>query len=159
LASVALLFVAAAGWKRWSEDRGGRSLAARIIPSALAATATVNIIGASIAGAVALYLPGGMDEGRFSAEGQYTNFAYLDFGMLFGWWATVVAASCVAVLALGRSRLLPRWMGPFSLLAMAPAVIFGALTALPGMPGLTMPIWLIVISIAMVFARTARVAD
>jgi hypothetical protein len=108
---------------------------------------------------MALYLPGGMDEGRFSAEGQFTNFAYLDFGMLFGWWATILAAACVSVLALGRSRLLPRWMGVFSLLAMVPALAMGAIAALPGMPGLTMPIWLIVISIGMVFARPRPAED
>ena len=82
------------------------------------------------------------------------NFAYLDFGTLFGWWGAVLAAGAVAVLAF-RRRLLPRWMGVTSAVLMAIPLAVGLLTALPGLPGLVMPIWLVAISIGMVLSRSA----
>jgi len=155
LVGTAALFVAAAGWRRWAAHRAGDDLAAGTIATALQATATVNIIGYSLAGALALYLPGGLDEGTMSDESLFVSFAYLDFGTLFGWWGAVLAAGCVAVLAL-RRRILPRWMGVVSLVLPAIPVAFAAFTALPGMPGLVMPLWLIAISVGMARSRTAE---
>ena len=154
LVGVAALFIAAAGWRRWARHRAADDLAAGTIATALTATATVNIIGYSLAGALALYLDGGLDEGTMSDESLFVNFAYLDFGTLFGWWGAVLAAGCVAFLAF-RRRLLPRWMGIVSVVTMAIPVGFAVFTALPGMPGLIMPLWLIAISLGMVFSRTA----
>lgn len=156
LVSIGCLFLASTGWKRWADQRAGDDLAARTIPTALAATAAVNIIGVSMAGSMSLYLPGGPDEGWLSREGQFANFNYLDFGLLFGWWGTALAAMCVASLAFRRNRLLPRWMGVVSVLLLLPPVALAAGMALPGMPGFTMPIWLAVISAGMVFSRTAN---
>jgi hypothetical protein len=154
LVSVAALFIAAAGWRRWAQHRAADDLAAGTIATALTATATVNIIGYSLAGALALYLDGGMDERTMSDESLFVNFAYLDFGTLFGWWGAMLAAGCVAFLAF-RRRLLPRWMGIVSVVTMAIPLGFALFTALPGMPGFLMPLWLIAISIGMVFSRTA----
>ena len=152
---VAALLLAASGWRRWAAHRAGDDLAAGTIATALQATATINVIGYSLAGALALYLPGGMDEGTMADESLFVNFAYNDFGTLFGWWGAVVAAGCVAVLAF-RRRTLPRWMGITSVVLMAIPVALAVLTALPGMPGLIMPLWLIAISVGMVFSRTAQ---
>ena len=154
MVGVAALFIAAAGWRRWAAHRAGDDLAAGTIATALQATATVNLIGYSMAGAMALYLPGGLDEGTTSHEQLLVNFAYLDFGTLFGWWGAVLAAGAVAVLAF-RRRLLPRWMGVTSAVLMAIPLAVGLLTALPGLPGLVMPIWLVAISIGMVLSRSA----
>ena len=154
LVGVAALFVAAAGWRRWAAHRAADDLAAGTVATALTATATVNIIGYSLAGALALYLPGGLDEGTMSDESLFVNFAYLDFGTLFGWWGAVIAAGAVAVLAF-RRKLLPRWMGIVSVVAMAIPIGFAAFTSLPGMPGFTMPLWLVAISIGMVLSRSA----
>lgn len=153
LIGVAALFVAAAGWRRWAAHRAADDLAASTIATGLTATATVNMIGYSMAGALALYLPGGLDEGTMSDQSLFVNFAYLDFGTLFGWWGAVLAAGAVAVLAF--RRVLPRWMGVVSALAIAVPVGFAVLTSLPGMPGMVMPLWLIAISIGMVLSRTA----
>jgi len=155
LVGVAALFLAAAGWRRWAAHRAADDLAATTIATALQATATVNVIGYSLAGALALYLPGGMDEGTMADESLFVNFAYNDFGTLFGWWGAVVAAGCVAFLAF-RRRVLPRWMGITSVALMAIPVALAVLTALPGMPGLIMPIWLVAISVGMVFSKTAQ---
>jgi len=154
LVGTAALFVAAAGWRRWAAHRAADDLAAGTIANALQATATVNIIGYSLAGALALYLPGGLDEGTMSDESLFVNFAYLDFGTLFGWWGAVLAAGCVAVLALRRG-LLPRWMGITSIVLPAIPVALAIFTALPGMPGLIMPLWLIAISVGMARSRVA----
>jgi hypothetical protein len=156
LLAVGMLFVAATGWKRWAEQRAPRDLAARTIGNALTATATVNIIFACLAGSMALYLPGGTDEGSLSREGIFVNYSMLDFGQLLGWWGGAVAAVCVATLAFRRNRVLPRWMGVVSVLLLLPPIALAAATALPGFVGLTMPIWLIVMSIGLVFSRTAE---
>jgi hypothetical protein len=151
---VAALFVAAAGWRRWAAHRAADDLAAGTIATALQATATVNIIGYSLAGALALYLPDGMDEGTMADESLFVNFAYLDFGTLFGWWGAVVAAGCVAVVCF-RRRVLPRWMGITSVVLLAIPVLVGLLTSLPGLPGLIMPLWLVAISVGMTLSRSA----
>jgi hypothetical protein len=156
LVSTVALFVAAAGWRRWAQRHAPENLAAGLVATGLIATATISVIAYALMGSMALYLPGGMDEGWLSRDAIFVNFTYLDFGSLFGWWTSVIAAGAVAVLAFGRSRLLPRWMGALSIVLPLPAVLLAAGTALPGFPGLTMPIWLVVISLGMVFSRTAR---
>lgn len=156
MVSVAALFVAASTWRRWAEQRAPRDIAARTIGPALSAVATINVIFACLAGSMALYMPGGTDNGWLSRDALFVNFTLLDFGQLLGWWGGMVAAGCVASLALRRQRVLPRWMGVFSVIAMLPALAMAAVMALPGFVGLTMPIWLVVISIGMVFSRKAN---
>jgi hypothetical protein len=157
--SIGLLLVAAAGWKRWAERSAPDDLAARTIGTALGATAAINIVGYSMAGSMALYLPGGVDEGWLSREALFANFTYLDFGLLFGWWGAFVAAICVAVLSFRRAanRVFPRWMGVVSVILCLPAFLMGVAMPLPGMVGFTMPIWLVMISLGLFFSRKARV--
>jgi hypothetical protein len=50
------------------------------------------VIGTALLGSMALYLPGGMDEGSLSREGIFADFNDLDFGILFGGGAMGVAA-------------------------------------------------------------------
>jgi|GEM_PF-893955 len=156
LVSVAALLLTVTGWRRWAEQRAPGDLAARTIASALGATAAVNILGTAFAGSMAIYLPGGADEGWLSKEAIFVNYTMLDFGMLLGWWGGMVAAGCVAASALRRGNLLPRWMGVVSIVLMLPAIVFAVATGLPGFPGLVMPIWLAVISIGMMVSRSAR---
>ena len=154
--SVAAMFVAASGWKRWAEQRAPRSLAARTVGNALTATATINTVFACLAGSMSLYLPGGPEAGSLSDESIFVNYSLLDFGQLLGWWGGVVAAGCVAVLAFRRDRVLPRWMGVASVLLAGVAVGFSFGASVPGIPGIVMPVWLVVISIGLVFSRTAE---
>jgi hypothetical protein len=156
LVSVGCLLVASSGWKRWAERRVPDSLAGRTLAQGLAATATINVIFTCLMGSMALYLPGGTDAGWLSDEAMHTNFTLLDFGTLLGWWGAAASAGCVAVLALGRARALPRWMGVASIVLLIPPLLMALGMALPGFVGLTMPIWLIAISIGMVFSRTAQ---
>lgn len=156
LVSVMALFVTAAGWRRWADRRAPDDLAARVIPSGIVATATVNIVFTALNGSMALYLPGGTDEGWLSREAIFVNFTLLDFGTLLGWWGMVATALAVASLAFRRSRLLPRWMGVASVVLLLPALAMAAVMALPGFVGFTMPLWLVVVSLGLVLGRTAE---
>lgn len=156
LVSIVALFLAAAGWRRWAERTAPDSLAARTIGTAIAATATINVVFVALAGSMAIYLPGGSDAGWLSNEAIFVNFTLLDFGSLLGWWGVAVAALCASALSFGQSRVLPRWMGVASLVLLAPPVLIGLTTGLPGLVGLTMPIWLVALSVGLMLSRTAR---
>lgn len=156
LISVGCLLVAASGWKRWAERRAPDSLAGRTLAQGLAVTATINIIFTCLMGSMALYLPGGTDAGWLSDEAIFTNFTLLDFGTLLGWWGAAASAVCVAVLAFGKAKALPKWMGVVSVVLLFPPLAMAIGMGLPGMVGFTMPIWLLVISIGMIASRTAR---
>lgn len=158
LVAIGCLLVAAQGWRRWAEDRAPRSLAARLVGQGLAVTATVNVAFVSLMGSMALYLPGGPDEGWLSREAIFTNFTLLDFGPLLGWWGAAASAIAVAVLAFGKAKVLPRWMGVTSVVLLLPALAMALGMALPGMVGFTLPIWLVIISIGMVFSKKAGAA-
>jgi hypothetical protein len=157
LISVGCLLVAAAGWKRWAEARAPRDLAARMVGQGLAATATINIIFYGITGAMGLYLEGGVEAATgLNDQGLYVNHILLDFGSLLGWWGAAAAAVSVAVMAFRKQRLLPRWMGVVSVVLLFPPVALALATSLPGFVGFTMPIWLVVISLGMVFSKVAQ---
>jgi len=146
--TVACLLVAAAGWRRMAARWGARwgdSLAARVVPSALVAAAGAMTIGYGFKGAMAVYLPGGINEGEYPREALYTLFMVNDLAPFFGWLGVTVAAGAVAVLAL-RRRVLPRWIGAVSVLAVLPPLGFLLATGLTGFSGVTGPIWLAVVS-------------
>lgn len=86
LACAASLVVAIAALRPWIEQRGGGRLSAAVVPSALSITATLAVIAACMAGSLALYLPGGVDDGTMWIEGLAAAYYYLDFGALIGWW-------------------------------------------------------------------------
>lgn len=146
LIAVGSLLVASSGWNRWAEQIAPHDLAARTIGSALRATATVNVVFVSLAGALAVYLPGGLDAGELPRESLLVDHALLDFGQLLGWWGGAVAALCVAGVSLRRTPLLPRWTGVISVVLLAPPVLVAAAAGLPGVAGLFMPVWLTLVS-------------
>jgi len=156
LVSIGALLVTAAGWRRWAEARAPRDLAARTIGHGFAVVATVNVVFTALLGTMALYLPGGMDHGTIGPDQMFVNWSLLDFGNLLGWWGAVVAAICVATISLRRNRILPRWMGVVSVLFALPPIAYAVATGLPGFPGLTMPVWLAVMSIGMIASRRAE---
>jgi hypothetical protein len=153
LASAACLVLLVAALRRWVADRAGDRLAARVIPNALSITATLAVIAAAMAGSLALYLPGGMDDGVMWTDGLTASYLYLDFGALFGWWGAMLAAGACATLSFGRGRILPRWFGVVTTVLVAFPLAVAAITALPGLPGLFMPIWLIVFGFVLLRQR------
>jgi hypothetical protein len=155
LAVVAVLFTAS-GWRRWAAERAPRNLAGGVVSAALTASAGAMMLGYGFKGAMAVYLPGGMDEGTFTDEGLFSLWMFLDFAPYIAWWGAAVAAVVVVWLSL-RDRLLPRWVGLVSVpFALAPLVFMGA-TRLPGFPGVVGSAWLAIVSAGLaVSGRRAR---
>ncbi|MCB0966816.1 MAG: hypothetical protein KDB37_08265 [Ilumatobacter sp.] len=153
LASAGCLVVLVTALRRWARDRGGDRLAARAIPNALTITATLLVVAACMAGSLALYLPGGVDEGTMWTDGLVSSYMYLDFGALVGWWGAMLAAVCSIALSFGEHKVLPRWLGITTVPLVALPLAVAAITALPGLPGLFMPIWLIVFGAALLRTR------
>jgi hypothetical protein len=152
VSAVLCVLVAAAGWQRWSVRRAPESLAARLVPLALTASAGAMMLGYGFMGSLAIYLPGGMDDEYHAAEGLYAVFMFLDFAPFIAWWGAAFAATAVAWLAL-RERTLPLWMGVVSVLFVLAPVGFMTATGLPGFPGVVDPVWLAIISIGMALRR------
>lgn len=157
LVAIGCLMVAGAGWRRWAEARAPRDLAARLIGHGLIGTATINTIFFGLAGAMGLYLEGGVEaDTGVNDQGLYVYHAMLDFGSLLGWWTTAVSAIAVAVLAFRKARLLPRWMGITTVVLMLMPVGMAVGISLPGLVGFFLPLWLIIVSIGMVVSKVAH---
>lgn len=148
LIAVFSLLVFAAGWRRWATDVAGSSLAASVISMAMTASAGAMLLGYGFKGALAVYLPGGMDEGFHTVEGLYSLFMFLDFGPYIAWWGVAMAAGASAWVALAERRL-PVWTGVVSALFALIPVGFVVATGLPGFPGVIDPLWLIVTGIGL----------
>jgi hypothetical protein len=146
--AVFCLLVFTAGWRRWANRQAKNSLAASVVSLALTASAGAMILGYGFKGALAVYLPGGMDDGMHTVEGLYSLFMFLDFAPFIAWYGVAMAAAAMAWLSL-RERQMPVWIGISS--AIFAIVPFGILlaTGLPGFPGVVDPLWLIVTSIGL----------
>lgn len=152
LAAALFLLVAAAGWRRWAEERAGRSLAGRVVPLALNASAAAMLLGYGFKGSMAIYLEGGLDGGTMTDQGLYSVFMFLDFAPYISWWGVAMALGALAWLGL-RERRLGRGAAGVAAFFFAFPVVVVAATALPGIPGVVCPLGLVLTS-AMV-ARTA----
>jgi hypothetical protein len=142
--AVFCLLVFAAGWRRWASAAAPSSLAAGVVTLALVASAGAMILGYGMKGSLAVYLPGGIDEGMFPAEGLYVLFIFDDLAPFMAWYGVAMAAAAVGWLAL-RERRLPLWIGVASaLFALVPVGVLVA-TGLPGFPGVVDPLWLAVV--------------
>ncbi|MGX1883317.1 hypothetical protein [Streptomyces sp. NPDC055287] len=154
--TVALLLVLAAAWRRHVEPRVPGSTAAHVVSGGLLASAAGLTYGYGWKGALAIYLPMGMDKNSFGEDGLFFYFMLNDFGGYIGWLGVVVAAGAVAWMAL-RERTVSRWIGVFSLLPVLAVVLFAGLTGLPGFQGLMGPLWLVVAFAGLGFGRSAVV--
>lgn len=160
LAATFCLLVAAAGWRRWAAERAPGDLAAGLVPLALTASAGAMILGYGMKGSLAVYLPGGMDEGSFTNEGLFSVWMFLDFAPYVVWWGVCFAAAALGWLSL-RSKLLPRWVGALAVPFVLAPVGFMVATGLPGFPGVVDSTFLTVVSIGLAvrFSREARAAS
>ena len=147
VAVVATLF-AASGWRRWAGERAPDNVAAGVVSAALTASAGAMMLGYGFKGSMAVYLPGGMDEGTFTDDGLFSIWMFLDFAPYIAWWGTVVAAGVVTWISL-RNRLLPRWIGFVSIpFAVAP-LAFMVASGLPGM-SVVGTAWMAIVSLGLV---------
>lgn len=154
IAAVGCLLVLAAGYRRWAEQNGGSSLALRTLPAAIGASAAALIVGYGFKGMLAIYLPGGINQNTYPAEGLYSLFMVNDLAGFFGWWGVAFAAGCLAWLGL-REAMVPRWIGVFSALAFLAPVAFIAGTGLTGFPGVICPLWLAIVSAGQALRRSS----
>ena len=142
-AFVSLLMLSA-GWRRWAGAWSG--LAEQAMAPAFLVTATLVLFGTGLRGGMAEYLPGGTNDDNFVDEGLYVLFMVHDTAPWFAWWGVVVAAGLVVALSLGR-RLLPRWLGVLSAVAVVlPVVVMVGSGAVAG-AGLVGPVWLVLFSV------------
>lgn len=151
--AVAALLVMAAAWRRHVEPRYLDSTAARVVSNGLIASAGALSLGYGWKGAMAVYLPGGIDEGAFADQGLYVYYMLNDFGSYIGWLGTMVAAGAVAYMAF-REKTISRWIGAVSALLLLPVVVFVTATGLPGFPGVVGGLWLLVASLGLTFGKS-----
>jgi hypothetical protein len=150
--AVACVLAFAAGWRQWSERHGAPTSAARLVGLALAASAGAMIIGYGIKGPLAIYLPGGINANTYPRAGLYSILMLNDSAPYFAWWGVVVAAAGVAWLAF-RERLVVRWVGVVSVLAVLAAFAWLALTGLTDFGGIVGPVWIILASVGLARRR------
>lgn len=152
-ACVSLLLVLAASWRRRVEPRMAGSIAAAVIAPALTASAAGLTYGYAWKGAMAIYLPQGLDEKSFTTDGLFVYFMLNDFGGFIGWLGVVVAAGAMVWLSL-RERVVSRWIGWFSLLPVLAVTAFAGVTGLPGFQGVVGPVWLVIAFLGLALGRS-----
>lgn len=151
--AVVFLLALAAKWRGTVEAKAPHSTAARIVTQALTAAAGALSLGYGWKGATAIYHADGMDAGTYDEMGLYVYYILNDFGSYIGWFGVTVAAGAVAWMSL-RERIIPLWIGAFSLVPVLAVVAFTGLTGLPGFPGVVSPIWLVVAFTGLSLHRT-----
>jgi len=150
--AVACVLAFTAGWRQWSERQGPPVSAARLVALALTASAGAMIIGYGVKGPLAIYLPGGTDANTYPAQGLYSLLMLNDSAPYFAWWGVIVAAAGVAWLAF-RERLVVRWVGVVSVLAVLATFGWLAATGLTDFGGVAGPAWLVLASIGLALRR------
>lgn len=143
LVSFASLLLLAAGWRR---SGAGRGLAQQAIAPALTVTATLVLFGTGLRGAMAEYLPGGINENNFDDAGLYALFIVHDTAPWFAWWGVLMMAALVAFMSLAGQGF-PRWLGVLSIAALAMPTAVMAGSGAVAAAGFIGPVWLVVFSV------------
>ena len=151
--TVALLVVLASAWRRHVEPRVANSTAARVVSNGFLISAAALTLGYGWKGAMAVYLPGGMDHGAFDKEGLYILYLLNDFGSFIGWLGTTIAFGAIAWMAF-RDRTVSRWIGVASMVPVLAVTAFTVGTGLPGFPGVVSPIFLVITFAGLAFGKS-----
>jgi hypothetical protein len=141
---VFCLLVFAAGWRRWTNENKMDSLAAEVVTFGFIASAGAMILGYGFKGSLAVYLPGGLDEGSYPNENLLSVFMFNDFAPYIAWYGVAMAAAALAWVSL-RERLLPLWFGIVSVIFVLLPVGYLVATGLPGFPGVVDPLWIVIV--------------
>lgn len=136
--AVACLIVTAAAWRRWAEQRAPESLAVRVVPVALGASAGAMIAAYGVMGALAMAIPDGLGAGELAAERLDPLFVVADVGPFLAWQGVAVAAGAVCWMAFGDG-VVTRWVGAASGVAalLSAAVLFAS--GVPNLAGAICP--------------------
>jgi hypothetical protein len=151
--TVALLVVLSATWRRHVEPRVASSTAARVVSNGLLISAAALTLGYGWKGAMAVYLPGGMDAGAFDKDGLYVLYLLNDFGSFIGWLGVTIAAGAFAWMAF-RERTVSRWIGVVSLVPVLAVTAFTVGTGLPGFPGVVSPLFMVIAFTGLAFGKS-----
>ena len=142
LTSFACLVLASVGWRRWGSGGG---IAQQSVSTALAVTATLVLFAAGLRGALAEYLPGGINADNFDDHGLYALFIVHDTAPWTAWWGVLMMAAVVAFVSL-TGQGFSRGLGVLSVAALAmPTAVMAGSGALAA-AGFVGPVWLAVFS-------------
>ena len=135
------------------EPRVASSTAALVVSNGLLISAAALTLGYGWKGAMAVYLPGGMDDGLFDKEGLYILYMLNDFGSFIGWLGVTIAAGAIAWMAF-RERTVSRWIGVVALVPVLAVTAFTVGTGLPGFPGVVSPLFMVVAFAGLAFGKS-----
>jgi hypothetical protein len=150
--TVALLLVLAGAWRHHAEAAWQHLAAPKVVSNGIIATAGGLSLGYGWKGALAIYARGGNEHGAFDDAGLYIYYVLNDFGSFIPYLGVVVAAGAFAWLGL-RDRVIPLWIGAFSVLPVLGTVALAIATGLPGFPALMGVPWMAVAFTGLYIAR------
>jgi hypothetical protein len=150
--AIACLLAFAACWRVRVCRAIPDSAAARVVADGVVASAGALMFGYAWKLALAIYLPGGVNDKQFGEEAKFIYYVLNDFGPFIGWLGVVAAAGAFAWLGL-REKVVPKWLALLSLVPVAGVALMGAGFAVAGYQGIVGPIWLVVAGAALSFGR------
>ncbi|MEP9383135.1 hypothetical protein [Nocardioides sp. KR10-350] len=148
--SVVCLLVLAACWR--SGTQAYTSPGVRLVADCLVASAGALSLGYGWKLSMALYLPGGVNEGQFGKEGLFVYYVLNDFGPYLGWLPVVVASGAMAWVGF-REGLVSRWLAAVSVLPPLVVLVMAIALGIAGFPGIVGPIWLVVAFLGLTLGR------
>lgn len=147
-AAVVCLLFFAAGLQRWGRAQASDSLALRVAPMGLLASAGALIAAYGVKGQLAAYLEGGFNDSSYGTEQEYFFFMLDDLAGYFGWFGVTVTAGCLAWLAF-RERLVVRWVGALGALVVLAAAVFLLAFGFTGFSGIAAPVFLLIAGVGL----------
>jgi len=107
LAAVFCLLIFTAGWRKWAATSAPESLAGEMISLAFVASTGAMLLGYGFKGSLAVYLPGGFDEGSYPNENLLSVFMFNDFAPYIAWYGVAMPPSASPGSRCGRIICLP----------------------------------------------------
>jgi hypothetical protein len=152
LVCIASLLVFATGWRQAASASASGSMVADLVPSGLMLSAAAMVVPFGAKGALAVYLPGGMDEGKLAPDALYAMFTFQDAAPFVAWWGVALAAGALVVLG-WRRLLVGRVVATLSLVYLVLPVFMLARYGEPNVFGLLGGLWLVALSVAVLLKR------
>jgi hypothetical protein len=150
--TVACLLVLSACWRTAVHRTAPGDAGARVVADGLTASAAGLTLGYGWKLAMALYLPGGLNQHQFAREGLFFYYMLNDFGAYLGWLGVTVAAGAVAWMGF-RSKLVSTWLAVVSVLPVLAVLAMACGLTIAGYPGIVGPIWLVVASAGLALGK------